>query len=132
LFGLPALVDSGDRAPSLLNGGLGKVSPVYWIGVLLLAGAIDFFGITRARSNTQDYFAGNLGFDPLGLYPKDKQGQLDMQLKEIKNGRLAMIAITAFAFQEFVSKVGVVDETPIFFKPIGQALHEYANSGYIQ
>jgi len=132
LFGLPALVDSGDRAPSLLNGGLGKVSPVYWIGVLILAGAIDIFGITRARSNTQDYFAGNLGFDPLGLYPKEKQGQLDMQLKEIKNGRLAMIAITAFAFQEFVSKVGVVDETPIFFKPIGQALHEYANSGYIQ
>ena len=29
-----------------------------------------------------------------------------------------MIAITAFAVQEFVSKVGVVDETPMFFKPL--------------
>jgi Chlorophyll A-B binding protein len=55
-----------------------------------------------------------------------------MQLKEIKNGRLAMIAITAFSVQEFVSKIGVVDETPIFFMPLGQALHEYANSGYTQ
>ena len=131
LFGLPALVDSGDRAPSLLNGGLGKVSPAYWIGVLVIAGAIDFYGITRARSNSPEYFAGNLGFDPFGLYPKEREAQMDIQLKELKNGRLAMIAITAFAFQEFVSKVGVVDETPIFFKPLGEALHEYANSGYI-
>ena len=44
-----------------------------------------------------------------------------------------MIAIihTAFAVQEFVSKIGVVDETLVFFQPLGEALHEYANSGYI-
>ena len=41
------------------------------------------------------------------------------------------IAITAFAIQEFVSTLGVVDETPLFFKPLGEVLHEYANSGYI-
>ena len=131
LFGLPALVDTADRAPSLLNGGLGKVSPIYWVAVLLAAGAIDIYGISKARSNSPDYFAGNLGFDPFGLYPKEGKAQMDMQLKELKNGRLAMIAITAFAVQEFVSKIGVVDETPIFFKPLGEALHEYANSGYI-
>jgi len=44
--------------------------------------------------------------------------QTIVQLAEIKHGRLAMIAITAFAVQEFVSKVGVVDETPMFFKPL--------------
>jgi len=44
--------------------------------------------------------------------------QTIVQLAEIKHGRLSMIAITAFAVQEFVSKVGVVDETPIFFKPL--------------
>ena len=107
------------------------MSPIYWVGILLLAGVIDMYGISRTQTDSKDYFAGNLGFDPLGLYPKDKEGQKNMQLKEIKNGRLAMIAITAFSVQEFVSKVGVVDETPIFFKPLGQALHEYANSGYI-
>ena len=132
LFGLPSIVDSSDRVPSLLNGGLGKISPFYWIGVLLAAGAIDLYGISKASNNAPGYFAGNLGFDPLGLYPKEKSGQMDMQLKELKNGRLAMIAITAFAVQEFVSKIGVVDETPIFFKPLGEALHEYANFGYIQ
>ena len=132
LFGLPALVDSNDRAPSLLNGGLGKVSPVYWVAVVLFAGAVDFYGTSKARSNSPDYFPGNLGFDPLGLYPKDEASQMEMQLKELKNGRLAMIAITAFAVQEFVSNTGIVDETPLFFKPLGEVLHEYANSGYIQ
>jgi hypothetical protein len=128
---LAPLVDASDRAPSVLNGGLGKVSPVYWAVCLIAAGAIDLYGINRAKSNAPDYFPGNLGFDPLGLYPKDKAGQERMQLQELKNGRLAMIAITAFAFQEFATKLGVVSETPLFFKPLGTVLHEYTNSGYI-
>ena len=129
-IGAPAVVDATDRAPSVLNGGLGKISPIYWAAVLAVAGAIDLYG--QSRKNAPDYFPGNLGFDPLGLYPKDPAGQERMQLAELKNGRLGMIAITAFAFQEFVSNVGVVDETPLFFKPIGAVLHEYANSGYYQ
>jgi hypothetical protein len=38
-----------------------------------------------------------------------------MQLAEIKHGRLSMIAVTGFAIQEYVSGLGVVDETPGFF-----------------
>lgn len=128
-FGLPAVLDSSDRAPSILNGGLGKISPVYWIVCLAAAAAIDLYGIQKSK-NDPAYFPGKLGFDPLGLYPKDEAGQRRMELTEIKNGRLAMIAITAFAVQEFVTKFGVVDETPIFFKPIGGVIKEYANSGY--
>jgi hypothetical protein len=130
LVGMTPLVDASDRAPSVLNGGLGKVSPVYWVVCLVAAAAIDVYGISKSK-NSPDYFPGNLGFDPLGIYPDGKEGQMRMQTTEIKNGRLAMIAVTAFAFQELVQKVGVVDETPIFFKPIGGVLQEYANSGYI-
>jgi hypothetical protein len=54
-----------------------------------------------------------------------------MQLAEIKNGRLAMIAIFAFAIQEFVSSKAVVVDTPLFFYPIGQVMKQYTNSGYI-
>eukprot|EP00548_Thalassiothrix_antarctica_P018345 CAMPEP_0194194310 /NCGR_PEP_ID=MMETSP0154-20130528/75514_1 /TAXON_ID=1049557 /ORGANISM="Thalassiothrix antarctica, Strain L6-D1" /LENGTH=266 /DNA_ID=CAMNT_0038918731 /DNA_START=96 /DNA_END=896 /DNA_ORIENTATION=- len=86
LFGMPALVDNADRAPSILNGGLDKVSPFYWIGCLIFAGAVDFYGSIVVKKNNPDYFPGNLGFDPLGLYPKDAEGQKQMQLKEIKNG----------------------------------------------
>lgn len=131
LIGAPAIVDATDRAPSVLNGGLGKISPVYWAVTLLAGAAIDLYGINRSKS-VSGYIPGDLGFDPLGLYPTDKAGQERMQLTELKNGRLAMIAITAFAVQEFVSKIGVIDETPLFFKPINQVLLEYTNSGYYQ
>merc|ERR1719446_929446 len=125
------LLDASDRAPSVLNGGLGKVSPIYWVAVLGLAAAVDVFGTMKSKSGDEGYFPGNLGFDPLGVYPKDEEGQLWMQTAEIKNGRLAMIAIFGFAIQEFVSKVGVVDETPFFFYPVMQTFKMYTNSGYL-
>jgi Chlorophyll A-B binding protein len=130
LFGLAPLLVGDDRAPSVLNGGLGKVSPIYWIACVAGAAAIDLYGITKA-SKKQGYTPGDLGFDPLGVFPKEKEGQEWFRLAEIKNGRLAMIAITAFAIQELVSQTGVINETPLFFKPIGETLHQYANSGYI-
>lgn len=128
IFSLTPLLDSNDRVPSILNGGLGKVSPAYWAACVVLAGGVELYGMSQ--KNSPDYFPGNLGIDPFGLYPKTEAEQKDMQLKEIKNGRLAMIAIFGFAIQEFVSKIGVIDETPLFFKPINAVLKEYANSGY--
>lgn len=130
-FGLSPLVDNADRVPSLLNGGLGKVSPIYWLACIAGAAAIDLYGI-KGASKSADYTPGNLGFDPLGVFPKDPEGRKWMETAEIKNGRLAMIAITAFAFQELVTQTGVVNETPLFFRPLSETLHMYANSGYIQ
>ena len=130
VLGMNAIVDASDRAPSVLNGGLGKVSPVYWVACLAGAAAIDLYGIMSA-SKKPGYTPGDLGFDPFGVYPKDEEGQKWFQTAELKNGRLAMIAITAFAVQELVTKTGVVDETPLFFKPFGETIHEYANAGYI-
>lgn len=116
LFGLPGVLDEAGRVPSVLNGGMDKISPFYWGFCLLLAGAADFYGSNRA-SNVKGYTPGDLGFDPFGLYPKDDKGKKWMQAAEIKNGRIAMIAITAFAFQEFASHVPVVEEVPFLFKP---------------
>jgi len=125
------LLDSADRVPSLLNGGLGKVSPAYWVGCIGLAAMIDVFGQLRMKSKKDaDYLPGDFGLR-LG-YPEDEEGQQRMQLAEIKNGRLAMIAVFGFAVQEFVSKQGVVDETPFFFFPLIESMHRFANSGYIQ
>lgn len=132
VFGITPLVDASDRVPSVLNGGLENVSPLYWVLVVGLASAIEVNGTINAQENAKEYFPGNFGFDPLGLYPKDDEGRQRMQLAEIKHGRLAMIAVTAFAVQEWVSKIGVVDETPIFFFPISQTLKMFTNNGYIQ
>ena len=130
VMGMEPILGSDDRVPSLLNGGLGKISPAYWVGCIGVAAMIDIFGQLRMKSDNKDYIPGDFGLR-LG-YPSNEDGQKRMQLAEIKNGRLAMIAIFAFAAQEFVTKQGVVDETPLFFFPIIETLHKYANSGYIQ
>ena len=124
------VLDASDRVPSILNGGLGKVSPAYWVGCLGVAALIDLFGTLRTKAEKEMYIPGDFGLR-LG-YPAQEDGQKWMQTAEIKNGRLAMIAVVGFAIQEFVSKQGVVDETPFFFFPIVETLHKYANSGYIQ
>ena len=63
----------------------------------------------------ENYVPGQIGFDPLNLYRIRKSDKKSMEAAEIKNGRLAMIAITAYAFQEFVTKLPVVQETPYLF-----------------
>eukprot|EP00977_Amphora_coffeiformis_P014092 scaffold3849_cov179-Amphora_coffeaeformis.AAC.30 len=117
VFGMQPVVDEAGRSPSILNGGLDKINPVFWVSILGAAFVIDMIQINKANADDPEYFPGNLGWDPLGMYPKDEAGQKAMQAKEIRNGRLAMIAITAFAAQEFVTSLGVVEETPAFFKP---------------
>ena len=111
MFGMQPLVDSADRNPSLLNGGLEKVSLSYWAAILFAAASIDLYQINKANAES-DYTPGDLGFDPLGLFPKDTAGQEKMMAKELRNGRLAMIAITAFAAQEAIYNTGIVDQEP--------------------
>ena len=122
MLDMDPVLGSDDRVPSILNGGMENIPPVWWGFCLGLSAAIDLRGVQNARYSQEDegdnYLIGDYGFDPLGLYPSDEEGQKRMQLAEIKHGRLSMIAVTAFAFQEYVSKVGVVDETPMFFHPL--------------
>jgi len=46
---------------------------------------------------------GDYGFDPLGLKPKDGAKFLEMQNKELNNGRLAMIAMAGMVGQELAT-----------------------------
>jgi hypothetical protein len=46
---------------------------------------------------------GDLGYDPLGLKPSDPQEFLEMQNKELNNGRLAMIGTAGMIAQELVN-----------------------------
>ena len=93
----------------------------------------------------KSYVPGDCGFDPLGLYgwyganvgvmeqmraERDPEfavelaarARKEMEQAEIKNGRLAMLAITGYAFQEFFWGSPVVDQTPIFFTFFGDVL----------
>jgi Chlorophyll A-B binding protein len=102
----------------MFNGGMEAVSPVWWGMCLGLTAAIDLYGVDKSRSGDPAYFPGNLGFDPLGLYPSETGGRKRMELAEIKHGRTAMLTVAGYAAQEYVTGLGVVEETRLFFFPI--------------
>ena len=54
-----------------------------------------------------DYTPGDVGFDPLEMKPTDPAALLEMQNKEINNGRLAMIAIAGIVAQECITDLPV-------------------------
>jgi len=56
-----------------------------------------------------DYYPGDIGFDPLGLKPTDPEEFNIMQTKELQNGRLAMLAAAGFLAQEAVDHQGIIE-----------------------
>lgn len=131
-FDLESILAVNDRAPSVMNGGLlnGWVEATLGF-TIVLAGILEFIQQQRDKDGTAA--PGDIGFDPLNLYTfrssfnlyvvgqelsreqKLKDARLDMELCEIKNGRLAMIGIVGMAFQELVGGNPVIEQTPIFF-----------------
>jgi len=135
----PLLTQDG-RNPDVLNGGdLQQISPLFWSSILgatitleLLYGERGLKGEIRienadmiargeaGRPVFTEVSPGDLGFDPLMLYPDDRPGQLRAQAGEINNGRLAMIALVTFVLSEYFTGKSIVELTPQFFTPIGQ------------
>jgi len=113
MTGAPALLARGGEAPSLLNGRLGEVNPGLWGAGIALAYFLEMRALDREKGGK---LPGDCGIDPLGM------NSVKMADAEIMNGRVAMMAITGFAFQEAASNifgkgVPVVNETPFFFQP---------------
>lgn len=57
----------------------------------------------------EKYYPGDIGFDPLGLKPKDAKEFADMQTKELSNGRLAMLAAAGMCVQEQINGQGILE-----------------------
>ena len=116
LLGMPyALEMTNGRAPSLFNGHLfDGPQGAFLLLATLATTALELQTLDNAEGLTpSDYVVGDLGFDPAGLREKRE----DMVLAEIKNGRLAMLAVTGYAVQEFFYGTPVVEQSPGFFHP---------------
>jgi len=91
------------------------VSPFFFEALALLIGALELNRALRgwsaptaetiAGQNTlrEDYYPGDVGFDPLGLKPEAGEEFLAMSTRELQNGRLAMLAAAGFIAQELVN-----------------------------
>jgi len=107
------MFDMGD-APVIRHLDIVLQDEIGMAGSAILLSAIFFSEIYRARTGwvepevemrslRESYSPGDLKFDPLGLMPKDEAGMKAMQEKELRNGRLAMIAIAGMTVQELVT-----------------------------
>mmetsp|Transcript_25886 Transcript_25886/g.38054 ORF Transcript_25886/g.38054 Transcript_25886/m.38054 type:complete len:246 (+) Transcript_25886:105-842(+) len=70
----------------------------------------DFGDWTKTLWKLRDnYYPGDIGFDPLGLKPEDSE-ELDVMItKELQNGRLAMLAAAGMCVQEQINGKGILE-----------------------
>jgi hypothetical protein len=74
-------------------------------------------------SLNDDYVPGQWGFDPLGLSNnKTAEDMAEARLKEINNGRLAMISISGMVAQELVNGLNLIPADEVLEEGRGAAL----------
>jgi len=95
-----------------MNGGVWILPALSIIGLEAISSVATFSRSQDPSKDfalTRDYLPGDVlapigyTFDPLGLKPKDPEAFLEMQTKELNNGRLAMIAIILMFAQEAIT-----------------------------
>jgi hypothetical protein len=104
-FGASTFSDAADAGWPLALGSIQKSSPgIFFQGLGAIAIVEGVSNNNQARNGAWwdglwfgeregSVVAGDLGWDPLKLMPKDPVAAKKMQLKELKNGRLAMLAV---------------------------------------
>lgn len=65
--------------------------------------------LTASIENRSDR-PGDFGWDPAGIRPKTEEKLDIMQLKELKNGRLAMLSIAGMAYQSYLTGQGTLEQ----------------------
>tara|TARA_B000000477_G_scaffold121274_1_gene123717 strand:- start:34284 stop:35192 length:909 start_codon:yes stop_codon:yes gene_type:complete len=112
------ILSVNNKVPSILNGGLDKINPIFFMSIIVFTSTIESISLNKDYNNYfDDRIPGDYGFDPLNFYSnKGEFTKRDLELKELNNGRLAMLAITYFAFNEFITNNPIVTNSPLFFK----------------
>ena len=85
-----------------------SVHPTHW----LISTQVEIFSVFTFENPfgkggfwtlKDDRVPGDFGWDPMDMYPTDPAGRVEMQTKELNNGRVAMIAIAGMVAQELAT-----------------------------
>ena len=94
----------GDGMPRYAtNGSIStQVPTVAWAQFVVFCGAIEANKYNWAKGEGPMTDPSKVFFDPFGLYPEDAAGQEKMQLRELKNARVAMIGFAGLFVNHFM------------------------------
>jgi len=82
---------------------ISKVPPAAWAQMLVAGGVFEAWKYNHAQGVESVFGEGQeVFFDPAGIYPKDQAGQEKMELAELKNGRMAMIAFAGLVTHHYM------------------------------
>jgi len=114
-FSFHPLFDTASRdiGPAIRHLDEVRVSTPFFFEVLaVIIGAAEFGRAIRGWESPgndenkvlkDDYYPGDIGFDPLGLKPDSWEDFSIMSTKELQHGRLAMLAVAGIVAQELVN-----------------------------
>jgi len=93
---------------------VGQADLEWWAQFVALCGVFELYKYKQelnGKTATPGVDGGIPVYDIMEIYPNDEAKRKDMELKELKNGRLAMIGIAGFAIEHYLP--GSVPWTPL-------------------
>ena len=85
----------------------------------------NFSNWTKTLWKLRDnYYPGDVGFDPLGFKPTEPKAFVNMQTRELQNGRLAMLGWAGMCSQELVNHKTIAD-TISFYEKVYSGINPY-------
>jgi len=79
-----------------------QADPQWWAQFLVVCATIEGYKYRESLKGKSYAGGGEPVFDWAKKYPKDEASRRDIELKELKNGRLAMIGIAGFVAAHFI------------------------------
>lgn len=81
---------------------IGQADPQWWAQFILLCGTIEGYKYAKSLEGKSSVGGGEPVIDWAKMYPEDEAARRDIELKELKNGRLAMLGIAGFVSAHFI------------------------------
>lgn len=81
---------------------IGQADLQWWAQFVIFCGTIEAYKYKQGLEGKSSTGGGEPAIDWMGMYPEDEVRRRDIELKELKNGRLAMLGIAGFVSAHFI------------------------------